>query len=326
MKKDILGMIMAVFVFIAMLPGQVLAADNEMPVRLKEGESAVIEAELSQAYEEKISSLQFSIKVTGEDGNPAETDVLEKIEVLTFLPSPEVTSKAKICDQRYHKDTGVLDVYIAGTEPLFGEDNKLTVGTVTADDKTGGKTDIFIQVEQDSFRVVKGNGLETITGDEDSVYIVAAQQPIKPEQPQEPDSAQKPQEPAGPTIDKSRLQSALEIVSGLTESDYTAESFALLKKAAEAGKTVLNDSNATSEEVEQSADEILNAIGALVPVSATSADNNAPSKVENQGNEAAKTGDWTSVRICMVLVVLSLIVIAGIVIWKKYHKSSHKTV
>lgn len=326
MKKDILGMIMAVFIFIAILPGQVLAADNEKPVRLKEGESAVIEAELSQAYEEKISSLQFSIQVTGEDGNPAEQDVLEKIETLTFSPNQEVTSKAKICDQRYHKETGVLDIYIAGTEPLFGAENKLTVGTVTATDKTGGKTDVFIQVAQDSFRVVKGNGLETITGDEDSVYIVAAQKPVKPEEPQEPDSTQKPQEPAGPTIDKSRLQSALEIVSGLAESDYTAESFALLKKAAETGKAVLNDSNATSEEVEQSADAILNAIGALVPVSATSADNNAPLKVQNQGNQAAKTGDWTSVRICMVLVVLSMIVIAGIVIWKKYHKSSHKTV
>ena len=326
MKKYILGIIMAVFIFIAMLPQQVSAADNDMPVRLNNGETASIEAELSQANEEKISSLQFSIKVTDANGNSVESDVLNNIEVLTFSPNQTVTSRAKICDQRYHKDTGVLDVYIAGTEPLFEEDNKLIVGTVTVSGANGEKADVYIKVAEDSFKVVKGNALETINEDNDTVRIVTEQQPENPENPQEPENPENPQEPIAPVVDKSRLSSALEVAAGLTESDYTAESFELLKKAVEAGKKLMNDPNATSEEVELSADEIFNAIGTLELISVTNTDNNVSSKPQNQGNEAAKTGDWTSVRICMIMLVISLIVIAGIVIWKKYHKSSHKAV
>lgn len=119
MKKNSLGIIMAVFIFIAMLPQQALAADNENPLKLQAGQSALVEAELSQANGEKISSLQLSLEVTSQDGTSGNANVLEKIENLSFSPDASITSKAKICEQRYHKNTGVLDIYIAGTQPLF---------------------------------------------------------------------------------------------------------------------------------------------------------------------------------------------------------------
>lgn len=329
MKKNILGIIMAVFIFIAILPQQVFGTGNDTPVKLENGESATIEAKLSNASEEKVSSIQFSIKVTAKDGSQADNNVLEKIEELTFSPDETLASKVKICDQRYHKDTGVLDIYIAGTEPIFESENKLNAGTVTAKYKDNLKEDVYIKVEEDSFKAVKGIGLETVTGEEDVVNILTAQQPVKPEEPdntEKPDNPDKPQEPTAPVIDKSRLQSALEIAEGINQSDYTAESFAVLKKAIESGRLIMNDSNATSEEVEHSADEILNAVGTLVPVSVTSADKNVTVDNKKPQDNGAKTGDWTSVRVLVIMFCVSLTVVAGVVIWKKYCKYSDKTV
>lgn len=323
MKKYILGIIMAVFIFIAILPQRAWAADDNTPVRLSNGETALIEAELSQGNEEKVSSIQFSIELTDKDGNSVSSDILNSIESLTFLPNQDITAKAKVCEQRYHNDKGTLDIYIAGTEPLFEENNKLIAGTIAVAYTGEEKTDVYIKAADDSFKAVKGNNLETVTGNESAVRIVTGQQPVNPEpqEPENPNNPENPQEPTGPVIDKSGLYSALEIAAGLNESDYTPESFEILKKAVEAGKKVMNDDNATSEEVEASTDEILNAIGTLVPKATTSADNNTSSSVQKKEGGSAKTGDWTSVRVCIIMVIISLTVIAGIVILKKYQKS-----
>ena len=309
MKKNSLGIIMAVFIFIAMLPQQALAADNENPLKLQAGQSALVEAELSQANGEKISSLQLSLEVTSQDGTSGNASVLEKIENLSFSPDAAITSKAKVCEQRYHKNTGVLDIYIAGTQPLFSAEDKLTVGTVTATGKDGNGVDVYIKMVTDSFKVVRGNALQTIMEDEATVHIAVAQEE-KPTQPQEPE--------------KTQLNEALDIAAGFAESDYTADSFALLKAAIEKAKNVMNNSDATKEEVESVTEELLNVIGSLVPVSKNNVDNNsqANGNNQNQSSVSAQTGDWNGILIFAAMTVFSLSVIVMLVIWKKYHKQS----
>lgn len=326
MKKNSLGIIMAVFIFIAMLPQQALAADNENPLKLQAGQSASIETELSQANGEKISSLQLSLEVTSQDGTSGNASVLEKIENLSFSPDDSITSKAKICEQRYHKNTGVLDIYIAGTQPLFSAQDKLTVGTVTATGKDGNGVDVYIKMVTDSFKVVRGNALQTIMEDEATVRIAVAQEE-KPTQPQEPEKPTTPQEPEtpnpeNPTIDKTQLNEALDIAAGFAESDYTTDSFTLLKAAIEKAKNIMNDSNATKEEVESVTEELLNVIGSLVPVSKNHVDNNsqASGSNQNQNSVSAQTGDWNGILIFVAMTVFSLAVIVMLVAWKKYRK------
>lgn len=328
MKKNSLGIIMAVFIFIAMLPQQALAADNENPLKLQAGQSALVEAELSQANGEKISSLQISLEVTSQDGTSANASVLEKIENLSFSPNETIVSKAKICEQRYHKNTGVLDIYIAGTQPLFSAQDKLTVGTVTAIGKDGNGIDIYIKMVTDSFKVVRGNALQTIMKDEATVRIAAVQEekPTTPQEPEEPTTPQEPEtpNPENPIIDKTKLNEALDIAAGFVESDYTAHSFALLKAAIEKAKTVMNDSNATKEEVEAVTEELLNVIGSLEPVSKNTMDNNsqANGNNQNQSSTSAKTGDWSAIWVFVAMTVCSLGVIVMLAAWKKYHKQS----
>lgn len=328
MKKNSLGIIMAVFIFIAMLPQQALAADNENPLKLQAGQSALVEAELSQANGEKISSLQLSLEVTSQDGTSGNANVLEKIENLSFSPDASITSKAKICEQRYHKNTGVLDIYIAGTQPLFSAEDKLTVGTVTATGKDGNGVDVYIKMVTDSFKVVRGNALQTIMEDEATVRIAVAQEE-KPTQPEEPEKPTQPQEPEtpnpeAPTIDKTQLNEALDIATGFAESDYTADSFALLKAAIEKAKNVMSNSDATKEEIESVTEELLNVIGSLVPASKNNVDNNsqANGSNQNQNSTSAQTGDWNAIWVFVAMTVFSLAVIVMLVAWKKYHKQS----
>ncbi len=329
MKKNSLGIIMAVFIFIAMLPQQALAADNETPLRLQAGQSALVEAELSQASGEKISSLQISLEVTSQDGTSGNTNVLEKIENLSFSPDETIASKAKICEHRYHKNTGVLDIYIAGTQPLFSAEDKLTVGKVTATGKDGNGVDVYIKMVTDSFKVVRGNDLQTIMEDEATVRIAVAAEEEKPTQPEEPEKPTTPQEPETPNsedpiIDKTQLNEALDIAAEFVESDYTADSFALLKAAIEKAKAVMNDSYATKEEIEAVTEELLNVIGSLEPVSKNSVDNNSQvnSNNQNQSSTSAQTGDWSAIWVFVAMTVCSLSVIVMLVGWKKYRKQS----
>lgn len=329
MKKNSLGIIMAVFIFIAMLPQQALAADNETPLRLQAGQSALVEAELSQASGEKISSLQISLEVTSQDGTSGNTSVLEKIENLSFSPDETIASKAKICEHRYHKNTGVLDIYIAGTQPLFSAEDKLTVGKVTATGKDGNGVDVYIKMVTDSFKVVRGNDLQTIMEDEATVRIAVAEEGEKPTQPEEPEKPTTPQEtetpnPEDPIIDKTQLNEALDIAAEFVESDYTADSFALLKAAIEKAKAVMNDSNATKEEIEAVTEELLNVIGSLEPVSKNSVDNNSQpnGNNQNQSRTSAQTGDWSAIWVFVAMTVCSLSVIVMLVGWKKYRKQS----
>ena len=136
MKKYIRGIIMAVFALVAILPQQVYAEDTGK-VLLEKNEAqtaAVVKVQIPNAEQERISSLQLKLLVKDAAGNPAGEEILGRIESLAITFDGGVSGKAKILEQIYHGDTGSLNIYISGTEPLFsGQDkNLLTVGCVSA--------------------------------------------------------------------------------------------------------------------------------------------------------------------------------------------------
>lgn len=361
MKKYILAItlsVMAVFIFIALPPLQASVSKGKTQ-KLPAKATAAIDVEIPKAFGEKVSSLQLSLEITNPDGTHADADILKGIETLSFTPNEAVSSKAKICEERYHKDTGTLDIYIAGTEPLFSENAALPVGTVKAVLQSDKDADIYVKVSEESLKVVKGIMLKTITDEPEAVRISIAGGPLEPEQSAEPSGSANPeastnpeqsetpggtrqssepessklpdssgqtqnpanpdipQEPSQPGLDASKLQAALEVAATLKETDYTADSFALLKKAVEEGKAVLNHPNASQEELDQAADAIYNAIGMLVFTSDTSANtspNNNPSvKSSGQEADAALTGDNSPVGLYIVIVVCAglIVVIMG---------------
>ena len=73
---------------------------------------------------------------------------------------------------------------------------------------------------------------------------------------------QKPGQP-GNKVDRSKLQAAVDAASGLKESDYTADSWAVFAAALKAAKAVLADVQATQEQVDAAADALVKAQAGL---------------------------------------------------------------
>lgn len=100
------------------IPLQVHAAGRDMVVLSQDGSKAVVSLEMSNAAQEKITTVALSLDI--------QTDSQEQISV-DFQFSPELSGTER--GFVYHKDTGRLDVYVASAKSLFGED-VLKLGSV----------------------------------------------------------------------------------------------------------------------------------------------------------------------------------------------------
>ena len=143
MNKYIYKIIMAAFVLAFLLPIQVFAQGDDSFQLDTQGNVTLTS---SHAAREGISSLQFSLKI---DSNSA-----DKVE-FQFNPNT-----AKVSEFRYHEDTGILNVYIAGTEALFAENvESLTIGKVVVLDTSQNGAPATVSVVADSFQYVYGTEL-----------------------------------------------------------------------------------------------------------------------------------------------------------------------
>lgn len=91
-----------------------------------------------------INSLQFSLKVK------AKTDADVSFEF-------ENISGAKVTDYRYHADENYLNIYIAGTEPLFKGTDSIVLGSVKVKDSSGKDVKADISAVEGSLKYVKSN-------------------------------------------------------------------------------------------------------------------------------------------------------------------------
>ncbi len=335
MRKYFTGLIVAVFAMTAILPLRVLAAGDE--VRLKEeGNNVNVSVSVSGGAGEKAASLQLGLQITDQDGNPVGPDLLEQIENLTFSWSQEVQASAAITEQRYQKETGILRIYVAGTEPLFSEDGEapdsLALGTVMLTELAGvhAGSGLYISVAPGSFRMVQGrNAVQLAAAAPDAVPIIPVNQEesTDPSDPETPEPEQPGNSGGGtggsagttrPQVDKSQLQEVLDLAAGYQEADYTSESFGVLKQAMKEGQAVLDDPYAVQEEVDQAAAAIRNAIGGLVPFGTTSIEER--SAMYAGTSQAVGTGDRLSWYAYAAMILFGGSVIAGGFIWKTYWK------
>ena len=101
------------------LSGSVFADTAEKAELKANADRADVVLTLPQAAAEGVSSVQVSLNIT------VNTDNAE----ITFVPNEKLG--AKIQESRYHKDTGILNIYAAGTSPLFDKaDPTVTLGHV----------------------------------------------------------------------------------------------------------------------------------------------------------------------------------------------------
>ncbi len=266
------------------------------------GNEAELIMDFPQAAAEKISSMQISLSVLSVSGGAD----------IEFVP--ESGLPAKIVESRYHSDTGVLTVYLAGTESLFS-DKPLTVGKITIN---GSGVSASINVKEDSIKFVRGSELVSPSGDivypdsvtittgvstepsysssfstsstpssssnwwtytpSSSTYTSTSSSSSDPSSSSSSSTSVSSTPVAEPVerADMSSLINAIDRADGYKRADYTEESYDVLVNSLNRAKEVIANSWSPQDEVDEALLILENAIGMLVSV------NNAPSGTDNE--------------------------------------------
>lgn len=256
-------------------------ADTAEKAELKASEDrADVILTLPQAAAEGVSSLQISLNIS------TNTDNAE----ITFVPNEKLG--AKIQESRYHKDTGVLNIYTVGTSPLFSKaDPTINLGYVVISSNVANGAAANVAIVKGSLKYVRGSSLEIYDngltysdtvkilvgkgGEEDPPIITNP--PVTTED-ETPEPTQPPVETAEPPVvippsdgdnmpqpaDLSELKNALATAESYKADDYTEESFKVLQAAIAQAKEIVNSANPTAEQIEEARMLLENAIGMLV--------------------------------------------------------------
>lgn len=198
MKKFRLGMIMAVFAFIAMLPLQVSAAETkEVSVTCTPNEGNTeytVDLCIPNAAKEEISTLSLKLDVTPKDSATGYSSVIEF--------SKEVKDRAKVYEYRVNN---TLNIYIAGLNSLFNDDDTLRVGTVSMKNSAGeslalnGEEGVKLDSTGDALQVVRGWGnAESPNKDTTWVADKGEEEDPGPEIPPKPGEGEEEEGPGGP--------------------------------------------------------------------------------------------------------------------------------
>ena len=141
----ILIWILSAAITLMMFPLKAYAEDTQTVMLNASGDRAEIVLDFPQAAAEEISSLQISLRVSVNSSSA-------KVEfVQAELP-------AKIVESRYHSDTNILNIYIAGTKPLFNKSNPvLSLGYVKISGEGSAAADV--EIVKDSLKFVRGTEL-----------------------------------------------------------------------------------------------------------------------------------------------------------------------
>ncbi len=281
--KNKITAITAVLTAAVMSLSAAVFADTAEKAELKaNGDKADVILSLPQAAAEGVSSVQISLNVS------TNTDDAE----ITFVFNEKLG--AKIQESRYHKDTGVLNIYTVGTSPLFDKaDPIVNLGYVVISSNAANGAAANVAFVKGSLKFVRGSSLETYDNGlsySEPVKILAgkggeADPPVitdppvvttKDETP-EPTPTQAPVETAEPPVvippsdgdeqpqptDLSELKNVLDNAESFNADDYTEESFKVLQEAIAHAKEILNGANPSSEQIEEALMLLENAIGML---------------------------------------------------------------
>ena len=146
MKKYLTGILMAVALFTMALPQKVSAAGNSIQLE-PTGKQVSVKLTLPSASGEKISSLQLRLRISS-------------CQSAEFNFDTAITNKAVVSEARFHQENagGILNIYIAGTKPLYDGVETLTLGNAVIE--TSGSS--VVSVNQGDVQIVRGTKVEAL--------------------------------------------------------------------------------------------------------------------------------------------------------------------
>lgn len=148
MKRDWKGMICMTLLAAMLLPGRVLAESGD---GFRLDSSGQVTLDSGHAAKEGISSLCFCLTV---EAGPGDTVAFEF-----------AGSNASISEYRHNENDKTLNIYMAGTDPLFaGGAESLDIGRVVVRSGDGGEGSAVVGVTENSLQYVYGAEARTMEG------------------------------------------------------------------------------------------------------------------------------------------------------------------
>lgn len=304
-----MGIIMAVFAFIAVLPLKASAAESAINVTEDEEGRASVKLILPNANQEGIATVSVSLAIEIEDMS-ANADEIQPVVDFTEW----INGNAKVHTYRFDQE-GILNIYIAGTQPLFASDESgngdvLNVGTAYLKRTDESLVPFEINIEKSELKVVRGRTTVMIT-DED--LRGADSNPEEPDPGTERPSGSNPGGTEEIDASRAKLQELVKQAEMIPAENRSED----LQKAIDEAKRVLSDPNATLEELQAAITNLENAL-ALFESSQNSEDNSSDTgKDVNTQNrkqngtriQSVKTGDVDRVLPYIVVMTLCMTVI-----------------
>lgn len=261
------------------------AAEQKIEFKVNGSEVQVF-LSFPQAAAEGISTMQISLSV------PINT----YFAAVEFVPA--VGLHSEIIESRYKNNTGILNIYFAGTKPIFSASAPLNIGTVRIIGNSG-QVSAAVEVVEGSIKFVRGGEVITPVGEisyPSPVTITAGGTSVSTQPPASGSSTTAAEPPAAVTdtavptatekppvtsddvsvsqpaviapnpkpADSAALSAAVTRAKSYKRLDYTPSSYDALAQALEKAESLLSNPNANQYELDEALLVLENAMGMLV--------------------------------------------------------------
>ena len=310
MRKYLTGILTAALVLMAVLPLKVSAGGGEALYLEAEGEGVKVRLALPGADGEMLSSLQLALTVT--------SDTAENLEA-AFQFEEALTGKAKVCEARYQAESGTLNLYIAGREPLFARgEETLTLGRVVAE---GGS--FTVEAEEDALTLAEGSSKRTVNLGQIPKAVLAGdkREPADTAGSEELEGGEETPAIQPPVGDES-LQQSVNAAKGYIKKNYTKESYAALEEAVKNAEGILGNPNASQAERDEALKSLQNAVGALEDQTLTSTE----AKNSQNGSSQEELFKEPVPVVLYVMIAVLVLVIAGITVYGIRYKKKEELI
>lgn len=319
MRKYVLRLFLAVLIISAAPAALAAAADaGEETIEFNgNGQNAEVRLGVPKAAGEGISSLQLSLNVIPEGSGASD---------VSFQFSEASLVNAKVKEYRYHPESGILNLYIAGTEGIFSQSGeKLLLGSIAVLDSSGTGQPFTVRVPEEGALKLPGRSKEepvSFTELPELRITPAGGGDVTVPGGNTPGTNGGSGSAGGSTGGNSSGWQAVDAAKGYDSSMYTKESYQVMEDALKKAENTLKSKDASEKEKEESLQNLQNAMGNLK--------NNSPSSAEEKHNKSQKDSDSAKLKSSSPVILyvmaglLCVLLIMAWIYWIIYRQSQKR--
>lgn len=318
MKKYVLRLFLAVLAVFAVPAASAAAADagEETIELIGNGQNAGVRLGIPKACGEGLSTLQLSLNVTPDGSGEA---------FVSFQFDETSLGNAKVREYRYNRENGVLNLYIAGTDGIFGQDEeKLFLGSIAVLDGTGTGQPFTVRVPEEGALKLPGRSkAEAISfTDLPELHISPGGGDTTVPGGGTPGNNGGSGSPGGSLGGNTSGWQSVDAAKGYDRSLYTKESYKVMDDALKNAENTLKSKDASDKEKEEALQNLQNAVGSLKSSSPSSAEEKH--KRSQEASDSAKLKSSSPVILYVMTGLLCILLIMAGLYWIIYRQNQKR--